>query len=49
LYGQAIVFQYQGRDADAIQLLEKALRIPLKDPDDALRKEKCEVLLKELK
>lgn len=49
MYGQAIAFQYKGQKAEAIRLLEKALTMPLRDPDDLQRKARCETLLKELK
>ena len=49
MYGQAIALQYEGRKLEAIQLLEKALKMPLREPDDLQRKEKCVILLRELK
>lgn len=49
LYGHASALHFEGKDAEAIRVLEKAIRLPLRDVDDALRKEKCKELLKELK
>ncbi len=48
LYGQAIALHYDGMDSEAIRLLNKALALPIRDPDDSIRKGKCVALLKEL-
>jgi len=48
LYGKAIALHYQNRDKDAIGLLQLAMGLPMKDPDDSIRKEKCAKLLQEI-
>ena len=49
MYGQAIALQYQKKDEQAIEVLTRAIKLPLQDPDDSIRKEKCEALLNDLK
>jgi tetratricopeptide (TPR) repeat protein len=49
LYGHATVLHYEERDKEAIAVLEKALKLPLRDMDDEERKGKCSELLKEIK
>ncbi len=48
MYGEASVLDYEGRPKEAIALLERALALPPKEPDDILRKEKCRELLRAL-
>ena len=48
LYGQAISLHYLNEDDQARAILKRALQLPLKDPDDAIRKQKCSALLKEI-
>jgi Flp pilus assembly protein TadD len=48
LYGQAISLHYLDRDEQARAILKRALQLPLKDPDDSIRKEKCSALLREI-
>jgi tetratricopeptide (TPR) repeat protein len=48
LYGQASALHYEGKDEEAIRVLEKAMRLPIREPDDAFRKEKCNELMKEI-
>jgi tetratricopeptide (TPR) repeat protein len=48
LYGQAISLHYLQQDEQARVILKKAMQLPLKDPDDSIRKEKCAALLKEI-
>lgn len=48
LYGQAISLHYLNRDKEARAILKRALQLPLKDPDDSIRKEKCSTLLREI-
>jgi tetratricopeptide (TPR) repeat protein len=49
LYGHATVLHYEERDEEAIAVLQKALKLPLRDMDDEERKGKCRELLKEIK
>jgi len=49
LYGHASVLHYEGKDEEAIKVLEKAINLPVREPDDAFRKEKCKELLDEIK
>lgn len=49
MYGEASVLDYEGKKAEAIALLERALKLPPREPDDILRKEKCNELLRALK
>ncbi|HEY5823485.1 MAG TPA: hypothetical protein VIT44_03925 [Cyclobacteriaceae bacterium] len=49
LYGHASVLHYEGEDEEAIRVLEKAINLPIREPDDAFRKEKCKELMKEIK
>lgn len=49
MYGEASVLEYEERTAEAIALLERALKLPPKEPDDIIRKTKCEELLRALK
>ncbi len=48
LYGQAISLHYLKKDEQARSILKRALQLPLKDPDDSIRKQKCSALLKEI-
>ncbi len=48
LYGQAISLHYLHEDEKARAILKRALQLPLKDPDDSIRKEKCSELLEEI-
>jgi tetratricopeptide (TPR) repeat protein len=49
MYGEASVLEYEEKEAEAIALLERALKLPPREPDDLLRKAKCEELLRTLK
>jgi len=49
LYGHASVLHYEGEDEEAIKVLQKAINLPIREPDDAFRKEKCKELIKEIK
>ena len=49
LYGHASVLHYEGDDKEAIKVLEKAINLPIREPDDAFRKEKCKELIAEIK
>lgn len=49
LYGHASVLHYEGKDEEAIKVLEKAISLPIREADDAFRKERCKDLLKEIK
>jgi tetratricopeptide (TPR) repeat protein len=49
LYGHATVLHYEGKDKEAIAVLERALKLPLRDMDDEDRKGKCRELLKQIK
>ncbi len=49
LYGHASALHYQKKDKEAIRELEKAISLPIREPDDEFRKEKCRELLKEIK
>jgi tetratricopeptide (TPR) repeat protein len=49
LYGQASILHYEGEGEKAIQILHRAISLPVREADDAFRKEKCEKLLKEIK
>lgn len=48
LYGHATSLYYEGRNSEAIAVLQKALSLPIKDMDDEHRKGKCRELLKEI-
>ncbi len=45
LYGQASVYKYLGEFDKAKKILNHALQLPLKEPDDAQRKRRCQQLL----
>lgn len=49
LYGKAAALHYEGKDEEAIRILERAISLPLRDVDDEYRKERCKTLLKEIK
>ena len=49
LYGKAAALHYEGKDEEAIRILERAISLPLRDVDDEFRKERCKTLLKEIK
>ncbi|SKC78662.1 hypothetical protein [Ohtaekwangia koreensis] len=49
LFGEASAYHYQDEDDKAVKLLQQALALPLKEPDDIPRKERCTALLKEIK
>ena len=49
LYGHASVLHYEREDEEAIKVLQKAINLPIREPDDAFRKEKCKELMKEIK
>lgn len=46
LFGEASVLHYLGKNEEAKKLLEHALKLPLKEPDDEQRKVRCRNLLK---
>jgi tetratricopeptide (TPR) repeat protein len=48
LYGQALALHELGDNQKAVVVLNRALALPLAEPDDTLRKERCEALLKEI-
>ncbi|MBL7858032.1 MAG: hypothetical protein JNM57_10110 [Cyclobacteriaceae bacterium] len=48
LFGEAWAYHYLGDKDKAVSLLNYALSLPLKEPDDVIRKEKCAALLKEI-
>jgi tetratricopeptide (TPR) repeat protein len=48
LYGLASAQHGLGENSEAIQTLQRALSLPLTEPDDATRKERCEALLKQI-
>lgn len=48
LYGLASAQHELGKTDKAVQTLRKALSLPLSEPDDATRKERCEALLKQI-
>lgn len=48
LFGEASVLHHEGDDKGALVLLKRAITLPLKEPDDTLRKERCVKLLKEI-
>jgi tetratricopeptide (TPR) repeat protein len=48
LYGEASAYHYQEDDEKATRLLQQALALPLKEPDDIPRKERCSQLLAEI-
>jgi tetratricopeptide (TPR) repeat protein len=48
LYGQALAQHELGENQKAVATLNRALALPLAEPDDVLRKDRCEVLLKEI-
>jgi tetratricopeptide (TPR) repeat protein len=48
LYGLASSQHALGEDEKALQTLHKALALPPAEPDDMLRKARCETLLKEI-
>jgi tetratricopeptide (TPR) repeat protein len=45
LFGEASVLHYMGQTEQAKKLLEHAIGLPLREPDDAQRKLRCEHLL----
>jgi tetratricopeptide (TPR) repeat protein len=49
LYGYSSALHYLRKDEEAISILEKALTLPIREPDDAVRKEKCRELIREIK
>jgi hypothetical protein len=49
LFGEASVLHYQGKLIQAKKLLERAIGLPLQEPDDAQRKLRCQQLLKQIK
>jgi tetratricopeptide (TPR) repeat protein len=49
LFGHATSLHYEGRDKEAIAVLEKALSLPVRDMDDEHRKGRCRELLQEIK
>jgi tetratricopeptide (TPR) repeat protein len=46
LYGEASVLQYRGKKTEAVAVLNRALSLPPREPDDVLRKEMCRDLLR---
>ncbi|MBY0435755.1 MAG: hypothetical protein K2U26_16775 [Cyclobacteriaceae bacterium] len=48
LYGQASALHELGKNQVAIDTLNRALSLPLAEPDDALRRERCSTLLREI-
>ncbi|MFN5170349.1 MAG: hypothetical protein ACK5DD_12025 [Cyclobacteriaceae bacterium] len=48
LYGEASVYYYQKERARAKELLVRAMKLSPREPDDILRKEKCQVLLDQI-
>jgi len=48
LYGLASAQHALGANDKAIQTLQLALALPLSEPDDALRKDRCDALLKQI-
>jgi tetratricopeptide (TPR) repeat protein len=48
LFGEARAYYYLGEESKAIRLLKHALTLPIREPDDMLRKERCQELLKEI-
>jgi tetratricopeptide (TPR) repeat protein len=48
LFGLASANHALGDNDKAIQTLQRALTLPLSEPDDALRKERCQALLKQM-
>jgi len=48
LFGEARAYYHLGDKKKAIGLLKQAITIPIKEPDDIVRKERCQNLLKEI-
>lgn len=48
LFGEARVYYHLGNKAKAVSMLKHALTLPIKEPDDIARKERCKDLLKEI-
>lgn len=48
LYGQALAQQVLGENQKAVNALNRALALPVSEPDDVLRKERCTNLLKQI-
>ncbi len=48
LYGLASAQHGLGENGKAVQTLQRALSLPLTEPDDATRKQRCEALLKQI-
>ncbi len=48
LFGLASAQHALGENAKATQTLQKALSLPLSEPDDAARKERCQMLLRQI-
>jgi tetratricopeptide (TPR) repeat protein len=48
LYGLASAQHALGENDKAVQTLQRALALPMSEPDDALRKERCQALLKQI-
>jgi tetratricopeptide (TPR) repeat protein len=48
LYGQALAQQVLGENQKAVNALNRALGLPVSEPDDVLRKERCTNLLKQI-
>jgi tetratricopeptide (TPR) repeat protein len=48
LFGEANTYHYKGDDQKATALLKHALSLPIKEPDDVLRKKRCTDLLREI-
>ena len=49
LFGQASAYSDLGENNRARAILERALRLPVSEPDDYLRKERCKELLEKIK
>lgn len=49
LFGQASAYADLGEKEKAVAALEKAIKLPLSEPDDEQRKERCKNLLRQLK
>lgn len=48
LYGQALALHVLGENQKAVNALNRALALPVSEPDDVLRKERCTNLLKQI-